>query len=225
MPIALQPLTTAPDPGPAMPVPMALALSGSFASVAAWRAEFVATLERHASATGHVELAFDPDTGILLHRYTPLEAMATPAHDANVLLAVPMPADPALAMGRIDWADVYRRYTEAVHAASGDLEAQHADVGCGETLVDVRRAGVFEAAPTRLANAVWHDPSAVAAWAQRLPAGHDVIVYCVFGHEVGRVTAMRLRAQGVRARFLAGGIDDWERAGLPTVAKESGGAA
>jgi len=44
-------------------------------------------------------------------------------------------------------------------------------------------------------------------------------VYCVYGHEVGRVTAMRLRALGVSARFLEGGIDGWQAAGLPTVAK------
>jgi Fe-Mn family superoxide dismutase len=44
-------------------------------------------------------------------------------------------------------------------------------------------------------------------------------VYCVYGHEVGRVTALRLRAAGVDARYLHGGIDGWVAAGRPTQAK------
>ena len=47
----------------------------------------------------------------------------------------------------------------------------------------------------------------------------EVIVYCIYGHEVGRSTAMRLRAQGLNARFLAGGIDGWQAAGQPLAEK------
>jgi Fe-Mn family superoxide dismutase len=43
-----------------------------------------------------------------------------------------------------------------------------------------------------------------------------VVVYCVYGHEVGRATAMRLRAAGVNARYLRGGIDGWVSAARPT---------
>jgi Fe-Mn family superoxide dismutase len=46
-----------------------------------------------------------------------------------------------------------------------------------------------------------------------------VVVYCVYGHEVGRSTAMRLRATGVDARFLRGGIDGWKAAGKPLQSK------
>jgi superoxide dismutase, Fe-Mn family len=48
-------------------------------------------------------------------------------------------------------------------------------------------------------------------------------VYCVYGHEVGRSTAMRLRAAGVKARFLEGGIDAWRLAGQPLVRKSTQG--
>jgi superoxide dismutase, Fe-Mn family len=47
------------------------------------------------------------------------------------------------------------------------------------------------------------------------------MVYCVYGHEVGRSTAMRLRAAGVDARFLSGGIDGWKAAGRPLAAKQT----
>jgi superoxide dismutase, Fe-Mn family len=38
---------------------------------------------------------------------------------------------------------------------------------------------------------------------------------------VCRATAMRLRAAGVDARFLRGGIDAWKSAGRPLAAKKA----
>jgi Fe-Mn family superoxide dismutase len=40
-----------------------------------------------------------------------------------------------------------------------------------------------------------------------------------YGHEVGRSTAMRLRAAGLNARYLRGGIDGWQAAGRPLIDK------
>src|SRR5512137_1992454 len=80
-------------------------------------------------------------------------------------------------------------------------------------LVDVRRAGVFVQARTTNPGARWCDPAAVGTWSADLPAGREVLVYCVYGHEVSRATATRLRAAGLNARFLRGGIDGWQAAG------------
>jgi Fe-Mn family superoxide dismutase len=52
-----------------------------------------------------------------------------------------------------------------------------------------------------------------------LPSDREIVVSCVYGHEVGRTTALRLRAAGLNARFLRGGIDGWQAAGLPLVPK------
>jgi superoxide dismutase, Fe-Mn family len=52
-----------------------------------------------------------------------------------------------------------------------------------------------------------------------LPKDSAVIVYCIYGHEVGRATALRLRSAGVNARFLEGGIDAWQSAGRAVMAK------
>lgn len=65
----------------------------------------------------------------------------------------------------------------------------------------------------------WRDPAVVSEWAGELPANREIVVYCVYGHEVGRGTAMRLRAQGLKARFLRGGVDGWKAAGLPLSGK------
>ena len=49
----------------------------------------------------------------------------------------------------------------------------------------------------------WRDPAAVAYWARDVPRDRENVVYCVYGHEVGRATALRLRAQGNQARCRA----------------------
>ena len=63
------------------------------------------------------------------------------------------------------------------------------------------------------------EAEALQEWGAQLPKDQPVIVYCVYGHEVGRSTAMRLRAAGVEARFLRGGIDGWKSAGRPLARK------
>ncbi len=47
----------------------------------------------------------------------------------------------------------------------------------------------------------------------------EVVVYCVYGHEVGQSSAARLRHAGISARFLIGGIEDWKKAGRPILPK------
>ena len=88
-------------------------------------------------------------------------------------------------------------------------------------MLDVRRLGMFEQADAVIPGARWQDPAEVAAWAGSLTSGKPVVVYCIYGHEVGRSTAMRLRASGVEARFLRGGIDGWKAAGRPLAPKQS----
>ena len=96
------------------------------------------------------------------------------------------------------------------------------DEVAGAVLLDVRRAGMFEQAGTMIPGARWCDPATVATWAGEVPADREVVVYCVYGHEVGRATATRLRAAGVNARYLRGGIDGWQAAGRPLVNKPAG---
>ena len=91
-------------------------------------------------------------------------------------------------------------------------------------LLDVRRAGVYEQASTLLPSARWRNPAAVGGWARELPADRKIVVYCVHGHEISRATALRLRAQGLRARYLQGGIAGWQAAGRPLEVKQNAAA-
>lgn len=202
---------------------MALALEASFGSVERWRAEFVAMGKAMAGGSGWVLLGFLPGEGALVNSWCadhthslagaqPLLALDMYEHSYHLDFGAAAGAYVDAFMANIDWAAVYERYQAAVHGASDAFAAAQDEIGAAE-LLDVRRAGMFDQAETMIPGARWLDPAAVAAWSADLPAGKEVVVYCVYGHEVGRATALRLRAQDVSARFLRGGIDGWQAAG------------
>jgi Fe-Mn family superoxide dismutase len=212
---------------------MALALTGSFGSAQRWREEFVAMGKALGGGSGWVLLSFQPREGTLVNQWAadhthslaggvPLLALDMYEHAYHLDHGAAAGAYVDAFMALIDWGKVYERYQAAVHAASEGLAAELDGLDLGRhVVVDVRRAGPFEQASTLLPGARWRDPASVADWAAELPAEAEVLVYCIYGHEVGRSTALKLRAQGVNARFLPGGIDAWTTAGKPVQPKEA----
>jgi Fe-Mn family superoxide dismutase len=215
--------------GAAMEPAMKLALAANFGSAQRWREEFSAMGTALGGGSGWVLLSFQPRDGTLVN-----QRPADPTHavaGSLPILALDMHEharrlDPGAAAGacvdafmaNIDWAAVYRRYQAAVHAASAPFAVGAEDVA-GAVLVDVRREGVFQQARATIPGALRGDPASVGDWAGGLPTDRPVVVYCVYGHEVGRATALRLRAAGLDARFLSGGIDGWQAAGRPLAEK------
>ncbi|HEX2541469.1 MAG TPA: Fe-Mn family superoxide dismutase [Caldimonas sp.] len=208
---------------------MALALDASFGSVDRWRAEFVAMGKALSGGSGWVLLTFLPRNGTLVNQWAPdhthaiaggvpLLALDMYEHAYHLDFGAAAGAYVDAFMGNIDWAPVYERYQLAVHGASEPFGAGQDELS-GAEVFDVRRSGVFATAETRIPGACWKDPAAIDSWARDLPRDKEVVVYCVYGHEVGRATALRLRAHGVNARFLRGGIDAWHVAGRPLVPK------
>jgi len=212
----IPPTSALPAGGRTMEPAMALALAASFGSVEAWRLDATAAPDDAAAA---LQLRFRHRDAMLVNRRVADAADATAGE--TTLIVLDRGAD---GLGRslddIDWPAVYRRYQDAVHAASAGFGASQDEAASAPVLVDVRRSGVFENAASTIPGARWRDPAAVDTWALELPTDREVIVYCVYGHEVGRTTAMRLRAAGVDARYLEGGIDAWQTAGRPLAAKE-----
>ncbi len=207
----------------------ALALTANFGSVERWREEFIAMGKALGGGSGWVLLTFQPREGTLVNQWAadhthalaggvPILALDMYEHAYHIDHGAAAGAYVDAFMANIDWAAVYERYQHAVHAASEPFGATADDVAAAQVF-DVRRAGVFEQAATMLPGASWRDPGEVGRWAGELGADRDVVVYCVYGHEVGRATAMRLRAAGVKARYLSGGIDAWQGAGRPVVPK------
>ena len=84
------------------------------------------------------------------------------------------------------------------------------------TLVDVRRKAAFDEDPRTIPAAIRRLPEALDVWASTLEPWRSVVVYCVRGHEVSQNAASALRARGLDARYLAGGIEQWKAEGLPT---------
>ena len=175
--------------------------------------------------SGWVVLTFQPRDGTLVNQWgadhtcalaggVPLLALDMYEHSYHMDYGAAAGAYVDAFMANINWSPAYARYQAAVHAASEPLAATRDDVPQA-LIFDVRRAGVYADAKDMVAGAQWRDPALVDDWAPQLPRAQPVVVYCVYGHEVGRATAMRLRASGVDARFLEGGIDAWKSASLP----------
>ncbi len=211
--------------GRVMVAALTLALEANFGSVGRWRSEFGAMGKAPGRNSGWALLTFLPRAGTLVNEWAadhahslaggvPILALDLEQHSHQTDPGADAPAFADAFMGNIDWAPVYERYQLAVHGASEPFGATQDEVS-GAMLLDVRRAGVFENAESLIPGARWHDPAATGTWASEIPADREVVVYCVYGHEVGRATAMRLRSQGISARFLRGGIDGWQAAGRP----------
>ncbi len=71
-------------------------------------------------------------------------------------------------------------------------------------VIDVRRNERFLESGHMIDGALHRDPAKVENWKKTLPAGAQVVVYCVHGHEVSQGVAKALGA-----RYLEGGIEAW----------------
>lgn len=217
----------------APPAPgMALALAASFGSVDRWREEFVAMGKALGGGSGWVLLVYQPREGRMVNQWAadhtqalaggvPVLALDMYEHAYHLDHGAAAGTYVEAFMAHIDWAAVYGRYQQAVNAASDGLQASPSDAALTPHCIDVRRASVFEAAPSTLPRARWRDPAAIATWAAELPADEGVVVYCVHGHDVSRAAALRLRAAGIPARFLQGGLEGWVAAGQPVERKDA----
>ena len=83
-------------------------------------------------------------------------------------------------------------------------------------LIDVRRQPAFDEDPNVIPGAIRRLPETVETWADALEPWRPIVVYCVGGHEVGQGAATALRARGLDARYLEGGLVQWRAGGLPT---------
>jgi len=87
------------------------------------------------------------------------------------------------------------------------------DSDLAPVVIDVRRRKAFIEDTRMVSGALRREPEQVAAWAGRLPAAESFVVYCVHGGEVSQGVAKALAAQGISARYLEGGIEDWASSG------------
>ncbi len=215
--------------GKGMVPAMELALKASFGGVQQWHDEFVAMGCALGGGSGWVVLAFLPREGRLVNQWAadhtqalaggmPVLALDMYEHAYHMDFGANASAWVDAFMANLNWDAVYLRYQHAVEGASDTFGVTSDELGDAAVL-DVRRVGVFDSATQILPGAQWRDPAMVDSWADAIDPAQPLVVYCVYGHEVCRATALRLRAQGRDVRFLRGGIDGWCKAGLPLEAK------
>jgi rhodanese-related sulfurtransferase len=82
-------------------------------------------------------------------------------------------------------------------------------------VIDVRRQAVFDADDTMIVGAIRRAPESVEQWRSDFPPGRRIVAYCVRGQEVSRGVAAALRANGIDAAYLEGGITGWAEQKLP----------
>lgn len=215
-------------PAPMAPA-MAQALAASFGSVERWQEEFVAMGKALGGGSGWVLLVFQPREGTLVNQWAadhahtlaggvPLLALDMYEHAYHMDFGAAAAQYVDAFMENIAWARVQARWQAAVDGASEPFGASHEDLAAALVL-DVRRREVYEGAADVIRGASWQDPAQIEQWAAQLPPGTRVVTYCVHGHGVSRAAALRLRAAGIEARFLRGGIDGWKAASLPLAAR------
>lgn len=209
-----------------------LALEASFGSVERWREEFVACAKALGGGSGWMLLVYHPRDGLLVNQWAadhthalaggvPVLGLDMYEHAYHLDHGAAAGAYVDAFMDNIAWAGAHQRYQAAVRAGSEPLIAE-ADGLQNTHILDVRRSAVFAQASSTIPGARWCDPAAVSTWAADLPPDQPVMVYCVYGHEVSQAAALRLRAAGIDARYLKGGIDGWVKAGRPVVGTAQG---
>ena len=202
-------------------------LKRDFVSFDRWRDEFTGLATALGGGSGWALLSWSSRENRLLNHWaadhthllagaTPILALDMYEHSYHMDYGTNTKGYIAACMDNIDWDGVALRYAAAVEGSTTALGIAADDIqkAAGVKRIDVRRKGAYEAAPDLIKDAEWRDPEKVDEWAGEM-AGAQVVVYCVYGHEVGQSTAARLRDAGIDARFLAGGIEDWKKSGRP----------
>lgn len=89
----------------------------------------------------------------------------------------------------------------------------------GSLILDVRREADYAASNETIPGAFWKNPEKIDAWITALPKTQDVVIYCVRGGAVSISVVDRLQAEGIKARFIEGGIEGYKVAGGKVSAK------
>jgi Fe-Mn family superoxide dismutase len=225
--------------GNRIPDPIAATLEAHFGSVRAWRREFVRAGQSLAHGSGWVALAYARQTKQFWNMVASDHSQA--AIDAAPMLVLDMYEHAyqldfgpnAMAyidafMRNIDWAGVGARMAAVQAEAplpledasdrslpSLSVEELAARLAKGEPVqvLDARPRHHISRTVDLMDGAVWRDPDRVEAWIGELSPDRPVAVYCAYGFHVGCNVTRTLRAQGLDARYVRGGLSAWYAAG------------
>lgn len=79
-------------------------------------------------------------------------------------------------------------------------------------VIDVRKEPAFAASGRMIAGALRRRPEQTETWCHEF-TGSEVVVYCVYGHEVSQDVCALLESHGSEAVYLEGGFEAWRKVG------------
>jgi len=210
---------------------LAVTLTRDFGNAERWRAEFSALAKAMGGGSGWAVLSWSSREARLINHWaadhthllagaTPLLALDMYEHAYHMDFGAKAAAYVDVFIQNIRWETVMQRFSAAIEADARPWAADPADMHGDAQIVDVRSAANYAQSADRVAGAVWRDPVALETWSRELDHTRPVLVYCVHGHDVSRAAALALRARGLDARFIAGGIEACRAAGITLEAKE-----
>ncbi|HSE79952.1 MAG TPA: Fe-Mn family superoxide dismutase [Alphaproteobacteria bacterium] len=217
---------------------IARALERDFGGVERWRAEFMSMGKALAGGSGWVVLCRSRRDGRLINQWAsdhghsladgaPILALDMYEHAYHIDFGARAEAYVEAFMRNIDWSAVARRFEQAADRVATnegataitpeELRGEVERIGRDLLLLDVRRRQAHGADTEMIRGAEWREPECVESWADSLPKDRPVVVYCVYGHNVSQDVTLALRARGIDARHLAGGIAAWRALAGPTM--------
>ena len=227
--------------GNQIPGPVRAVLEEHFASVGAWRREFVGAAGSLAGGSGWVLLTYSRRDKWFWNQVVTDYSQA--AVDAAPVLALDMyehayhmdfgPNATAYVdafMRNVDWTAVMHRI-DAVRAdralpledpsdqslPSLSVEELMAQLAKGEPVqvLDARPRHHISRTVDVMEGAIWRDPDRVDEWIGDLALDRPVAVYCAYGFHVGCGVTKTLRDRGFDARYIRGGVSAWYATGGP----------
>jgi superoxide dismutase, Fe-Mn family len=154
----------------------------------------------------------------LLAGGTPVLALDMYEHAYHMEFGAKAAAYVDVFMQNIRWDAVYRLYGAAVAGSAiayGTEITTLRNKTANTVVLDVRRPEHRALTSDTIAGACWFDPAKLPEWSGTLEATKPVVVCCVHGLDIGRSTAVALRARGFDATYLVGGIEAWRASNLP----------
>jgi Fe-Mn family superoxide dismutase len=211
---------------------LAETIARDFGSIDRWRAEFTAMGRALAGGSGWVLLSRSPRDGTLTNVWaadhahglaggTPILALDMYEHAYHLDFGANASAYVDAFMANLHWPRLLARFTGAESRETSrtidTLAARHLlDSDPTITVIDARLADDAASVPVRLQGARRAPPDRIEAVAAGLARNSKAIVYCAWGFEIGGDCAARLRAHGIDAVAIAGGLGAWRADGLPT---------
>ena len=215
-------------------------LARDFGSVDRWRSEFVAMGNALGGGSGWVLLVYLPRDRRLVNQYAaehtqavvggiPILALDMYEHAYHMDFGANAKAYVDAFMRNIDWKSLHVRYEDAakiepprplVQPEFGDLpgvtvEEVKAMVDSGKPvqLIDARPQHYVSRTQDIIEGAVWRDPERVQEWSGELSKSDPVVVFCMYGFDMGCKTAIALRDAGFDAKYMKGGYSGWRAIG------------